>query len=240
MFIDPAALGETEEGMDRLEEIEKATARLVTQALAEYQESARQIFKDESDLQGDIGEDITREALERMGVSGTRIRVIGKIDYKRARLVLHPEYGVRQALLVDSKAEKGAANNARLQTSQTSLEIRQVRAGQEVAVQGSLPAVLDRDGVQFLTTTVFVKYHYRATEHGNNLRLIQIITLPNGMLQSRYNPDAQHSIWNVGANAPARGEAFRTRINFQRLRALAAWRDQGIRLDPAEPFRWVG
>ncbi|MGP8260711.1 MAG: SfiI family type II restriction endonuclease [Acidobacteriaceae bacterium] len=239
MFIDPATLGKTAKGMNRLEEIEKATARLVSQALAEFAD-ARSIFNSESDLQGDIGEDITREALERMGVSGARIRVVGKIDYKRARLVLHPEYGVRQALLVDSKAEKGATNVARLQTSQTSLEIRQIRAGHEIAVQGSLPTVLDRDGVQFLTTTVFVKYHYIETEHGNNLRLIQIITLPNGMLQSRYNPDSRHSIWNAGPNAPARGEAFRTRINFQKLKALAVWRVQGIRLDPAAPFHWVG
>jgi hypothetical protein len=239
MFIDPVTLGQSAEGMDRLEEIEKATARLVSQALAEFAD-ARPIFNSESDLQGDIGEDITREALERMGVSGARIRVVGKIDYKRARLVLHPEYGVRQALLVDSKAEKAATNVARLQTSQTSLEIRQIRAGQEIAVPGSLPTILDRDGIQFLTTTVFVKYHYVETGHGNNLRLIQIITLPNGMLQSRYNPDAHHGVWNAGPNAPARGEAFRTRINFQRLRALAVWRVQRIPLDPPEPFHWIG
>jgi Type II restriction enzyme SfiI len=237
MFIDPATLGQDEAGMNRLEEIEKATARLVTQALVEFSD-ARPIFNSESDLQADIGEDITREALERMGVSGARLRVIGKMDYKRARLVLHPEYGVRQALLVDSKAEKGAANVARLQTSQTSLVIRQIRAGQEISEPGSLPTVLTRDGVEFLTSTVFVKYHYRETENGNNLRLIQVITLPNGMLQARYNPDAQHSIWNAGPNAPARGEAFRTRINFQRLRALAAWRVQGIHLDPVQEFHW--
>lgn len=237
MFIDPATLGRSENALNRLEEIEKATARLVTQALVEFAD-ARAIFNSESDLQADIGEDITREALERMGVSGARLRVIGKMDYKRARLIFHPEYAIRQALLVDSKAEQRAANVARLQTSQTSLEIRQVRAGLEIAQRGSLPTVLTRDGVQFLTTTVFVKYHYVEAEHGNDLRLIQVITLPNGMLQMRYNPDAQHNIWNVGPNAPARGEVFRTRINFQRLRALAAWRVQDIRLDPPQPFHW--
>jgi len=237
VFIDPATLGQDKAGTDRLEEIEKATARLVTQALVEFAD-ARPIFNSESDLQADIGEDITREALERMGVSGARIRVIGRMDYKRARLVFHPEYGVRQALLVDSKAEKGAANVARLQTSQTSLLIRQIRAGREIAEQGTLPAILTHNGVSYLTTTVFVKYHYRETEKGNNLKLIQVITLPNGMLQSRYNPDAYHSIWNAGPNAPARGEAFRTRINFQRLKALAAWRVQDIHLDPAQEFRW--
>ena len=86
MFIDPVTLGRDDAGMNRLEEIEKATARLVTQALVEFSD-ARAIFNSESDLQADIGEDITREALERMGVSGTRLRVIGTMDYKRARLV---------------------------------------------------------------------------------------------------------------------------------------------------------
>ncbi len=160
------------------------------------------------------------------------------MDYKRARLVFHPEYAVRQALLVDSKAEMGAAGVARVQTSQTSLEIRQVRAGQVIAQPGGLPIAVASGGVNFLTTTVFVKYHYDETEHGNNLEMIQVICLPNGMLQDRYNPDAQHSIWTAGPNAPTLGEAFRTRLSFPRLRALAAWRVQDIHLDPAEDFVW--
>jgi Type II restriction enzyme SfiI len=237
MFLEPANLPNTPGGLDILEEIERASLRLVAQALLEFSE-AREIFNSELDLQADIGEDITREALDRMGVSGGRIRVVGKIDYKRARLIFHPSYAIRQALLVDSKAEKGAATVARIQTSQTSLEIRQVRAGQVIAQAGGLPLFVSRGGLNFLTTTVFVKYHYRETEHGNNLRMIQVICLPNGMLQARYNPDAQHSIWTAGPNAPTRGEAFRTRLSFPRLRALAAWRVQDIHLDPPADFVW--
>lgn len=237
MFLEPANLSNIQDGLSILEEIERASLRLVTQALVEFGE-AREIFNSELDLQADIGEDITREALDRMGVSGARIRVLGKMDYKRARLVFHPGYAIRQALLVDSKAEKGAATVARIQTSQTSLEIRQVRAGQVVAQAGGLPFFVTRNGVNFLTTTIFVKYHYQETEHGNNLRMIQIISLPNGMLQAVYNPDAQHSIWTAGPNAPTLGEAFRTRLSFPRLRALAAWRVQDIHLDPVVPFAW--
>jgi len=237
MFIEPSDLRQSPDGLHVLEDIERASQRLVVQALVEFHD-ARRIFNSESDLQGDIGEDITREALDRMGVSGARIRVPGKIDYKRARLVFHPDYAVRQALLIDSKAEKGALNVARVQISQTSLEIRQVRAGQNIAEQSALPQSVTSGGLNFLTTTIFVKYHYEETESGNNLKTIKVICLPNGMLQDKYNPDAQHSIWTAGPNAPTLGEAFRTRLSFTRLKALAGWRVQDVLLDPAEPFVW--
>ena len=54
--------------LDRLEEIEKVSLRLVTQALFNYRTTAYEIFQIESDLVADIGEDITREALERLGM----------------------------------------------------------------------------------------------------------------------------------------------------------------------------
>jgi hypothetical protein len=53
-----------------LEETERASLRLVTQALVESTE-AQQIFDSELDRQADIGEDTTREALDQMGVSGS-------------------------------------------------------------------------------------------------------------------------------------------------------------------------
>ncbi len=140
MFMDVSTLGNSQAGLDRLEGIERSTLRLVTQALVEFPD-ARAIFNSELDLQADIGEDITREALDRMGVSGARLRVFGKMDYKRSRLVFFPDFAIRQALLVDSKAEKNAENVARLQVSQTSMHIRQVRGGEELDVQGTIPIV---------------------------------------------------------------------------------------------------
>ena len=113
MSLDPTTLW-TEHS--RLEEIEKATLRLVVQGLYDYRALAKEIFAGESDKAQDIAEDITRESLDRLGMSGMPVRLFGKVDYKRARYVFHPEYSIRQALFVDSKAEKvsgqGTANDS--------------------------------------------------------------------------------------------------------------------------------
>jgi hypothetical protein len=235
MFCDPASLAND---LDTLEDIERASLRLVTQALVDFREEARRIFTEEKDLQADIGEDITREALDNLGVSKIPLRLFGKIDYKRARYVFHPDYAIRQALFVDSKAEK-ESNVARLQTSQTSLVIRQVRSGRALEVPGELPMVITAAEKSYLTTTILVKYAYQEGRRGRNvLGLIRIAALPNGMLQDRYNPTPQDSIWTGGPNAPTRGEVFRTRLSLERLKRKAAWRVQDI--DPEEAFVWNG
>ncbi|MGC2768984.1 MAG: SfiI family type II restriction endonuclease, partial [Candidatus Acidiferrum sp.] len=99
MFTNPSELDP-----EKIEQIEKASARLVTQAIYEFKDTTSEIFSKERDQAQDIAEDVTREALDRLGVSRMDLRLFGKIDYKRARYVFHPEYAVRQALLVDSKA----------------------------------------------------------------------------------------------------------------------------------------
>ena len=106
MFRDPTSLASD---LDAVEDIERASLRLVTQALVDFKEDVAEIYAAESDLQADIGEDITRETLDNMGVSKIPLRLFGKVDYKRARYVFHPDYAVRQALFVDSKAEKELA-----------------------------------------------------------------------------------------------------------------------------------
>ena len=236
MFKDPAQFAED---LDALENIEKASLRLIVQSLLDFRQDAKEIFLAESDLQGDIGEDITREALEAVGVSRIKTRLFGKVDYKRARYFFHPDFAVRQALFVDSKAEKSAAV-ARIQTSQTSMRIRQIRSGNPVDVAGGLPTFITRGNDSFLTTTIFVKYFYEEGEAGNNLRTIRMACIPNGMLQARYNPTAEDTIWVAGPNAPTLGEEFRTRVSFNRLQQRAAWRVQDIRIDPEMPFVWSG
>jgi hypothetical protein len=236
MFRDPDELAND---LNALEDIERSSLRLVTQALVSFRREANQIYTNESDLQADIGEDITREALDTMGVSRIPLRLFGKIDYKRARYVFHPNYAVRQALFVDSKAEKESAV-ARVQTSQTSMVIRQVRAGQAVEVPGELPAVYKVGEETYLTTTMLVKYWYEeGAGGGNNLQLIRVAALPNGMLQGRYNPSPYDTIWTGGPNAPSRGEVFRTRLSFNRLKRKAPWRVQDIPVNPEEPFVWA-
>lgn len=234
MFIDPSSL---EYSLDRLEEIEKASMRLVTQAIYDFRDTAAQIFEKEKDAAADIGEDITREALDRIGVSRIDERLFGKMDYKRARYVFHPEYAVRQALFVDTKAEKEQAT-ATIQTAQTSLRIRHIRSNLATDEEGQLPCVVETHNARYLATTIFVKYNYEELAI-NEYRLVGIIVaaLPNGMLQDIYNPSAEDTIWRAGRNAPTRGEAFRVRLVFSLLKHKTNWRVQTIPMSP-EPFNW--
>lgn len=163
------------------------------------------------------------------------LRLYGKIDYKKARYLFHPAYALRQALLVDTKAEKDDAT-ATIQTAQTSMRIRHIRAGLAVDEAGELPTVITADAGACLATTIFVKYEY-TDDPAPHLLSIKIAALPSGMLQDRYNPDAAHTIWRAGRNAPSLGEPFRARLVFASLKALARWRVQTIPLHPA-PFQW--
>lgn len=234
MFIDIHTL---KKNLEVLEKIEKASMRLVTLALLNFKNEAVEIFSNEIDQAGDIGEDITREALDNIGVSRIPVRIFGKIDYKKARYVFHEDYAVRQALLVDSKAEK-SANSARIQVSQLSMKVKQIRQGQEIEVSGTLPNIINRNDIDFLTTTIFVKYVYADASGSNRLSLIRVACVPNGLLQDRYNPTPQDDIWLVGPDAPTRGEEFRTRLSFKKLKEKCAWRVQNIYPQAAEDFVW--
>lgn len=235
MFTDPEDLADNQ---DLLEGIEKGSLRLVVQALYDFRDTAAEIFKREKDLAADIGEDITREALDRIGMSKIDVRLFGKIDYKRARYAFNRDYAIRQALFVDSKAEKveGQAT-ATLQTAQVSMHIRHIRQKHEVDVPGKLPVAVSTERGKLLTTTLFVKYNYEALRTENKLRTVTIAALPNGMLQERYNPTAQDTIWRAGRNAPSRGEAFRVRLVFDLLKEKMKWRVQHIPMSP-NPFAW--
>ncbi len=235
MLINPAELSTN---LDRLEEIEKSSLRLVAQALYDYRVSASVIFREESDQVADIGEDITREALDRLGMSKIDQRLFGKIDYKRACYLFHPDYAIRQALFVDSKAEKISGQaTATLQTSQFSMIVRQIRARQQVEVQGKLPTILTVKDEPYITTTIFVKFNYDEGNGINELKTITVVAVPNGMLQVRYNVDAQDTIWLAGRDSPKRGEEFRVRLNLARLKQKASWRVQKIPMPPQE-FQW--
>ena len=75
MLLDPTEL---KANLDRLEDIEKTSLRLVAQSLFDYRDAAVEIFQAEVDLVADIGEDITREALDRVGTSRIDQRLFGK------------------------------------------------------------------------------------------------------------------------------------------------------------------
>jgi len=235
MLINPQELSRNP---DRLEEIEKMSLRLVTQAIYDYRMLAQEIFQEESDLVADIGEDITREAVERLGMPKIDQRLFGKVDYKRACYLFHPDYALKQALFVDSKAEKvSGQGTATLQISQLSMVVRQVRFDRDVEVPGRLPSILTLKGEFYLTTTLFVKYNYEEYTGKNLLKSITVAAVPNGMLQDRYNPSTHDTIWIAGRNAPTLGEEFRVRLSFSRLKQKAKWRVQKISLLPDE-FHW--
>ncbi len=159
----------------------------------------------------------------------------------RARYVFHPEYSARQALSVDSKAERVAgARTITIQTSQTSLRIRQIRGGHAIDEQGTLPKILRIQDTEYLVTTVFVKYNYNESEDSSEkmLESISVSCLPNGFLQERYNPTPERTIWLAGRNAPSRGKAFRVRISLPRLKSIASWRVQHVSMAADAALSW--
>ncbi len=117
--------------LNEIEEIEKLTLRWIFQAIYDFGIEADEIFRKSPDRVKDIAEDITRELLDRLAGFNTQERVYGTVDYKKARYVILPDQTVRQALFIDSKAEK-ENRTATIQMSQTSICVRQKRSGVDV------------------------------------------------------------------------------------------------------------
>ncbi len=207
----------------RIEEVEKSCLRLVVRAIRDFHPSAVKIFLEETDLASDVAEDVTREALEYLGVPRVHVRLYGKVDYKRAAVVFLPDRDVNVALMIDSKAEKDG-NTATIQMSQTSMEVRQLRAGNVVSVKGVLPTFIERAGIKMQTITIVVKYVYEEQGSGSLLKKIKIACIPSGAFQNDYNSDEKNTIWMVGRNAPSLGEEFRVRLSFAALKKKTPWR----------------
>ncbi|MBI3119850.1 MAG: SfiI family type II restriction endonuclease [Candidatus Hydrogenedentes bacterium] len=206
----------TKLSLDEIEAIEKQSLRWLFQAASDFGFEAWEIFHQSQDDVKDIAEDITREMLDRLGGYQIPRRILGNVDYRKARYIILPEFAIRQALFVDSKAE------------QLSMEVRQRRAGEEIRVKGPIPEIHVYDGSSYLTTILLVHYEYRDAGGQHLLRQMTLAALPNGLLQDRHNPTPDDLIWKAGPNAPSRGEAFRVRLSFPTLMAKSAWRVQQI------------
>ena len=213
--------------LDEIEDIEKLTLRWLVQATFDFGFESFDIFYYSPDNVKDVAEDITREILDRLEGHNLTKRIFGTVDYKKARYIILPNQIVRQALFVDSKAEK-SNSTATLQVSQTSLEIRQVRSGNEVSVSGGLPSVYVHGDEQYLSSTLFLHYYYKDVGSKHYLKDITVCCVPNGLLQMRYNPSVSNGFWVAGRNAPSRGEEFRVRVSFSKLKQFANWRVQKI------------
>lgn len=217
--------------LQEIEEIEKLTLRWIFQAVLDFGMEAHEIFLKSPDNVKDIAEDITREFLDRLSGFNVQQRIYGTVDYKRARYVILPEQTVRQALFIDSKAEK-ENRSATIQMSQTSMWIKQQRSGDNVNEKGFLPEISDYGGKNYLTTTCLVHFMYEDDSQGvHHLREVTIAAIPNGRLQDKYNPAVADGIWLAGRNAPTLGEDFRVRVSFSKLKSKAAWRVQILAYD---------
>lgn len=216
--------------LDELEHLEQTVMEMVVQALIDYREQAVTIFREETDQPQDIAEDVTREALEAMGVSGIRERLYGKVDYKKAIYAFLPA-AQAVALMLDAKAEKANGDRtATIQMSQTSMHVRMRRAGLEIDEPGRLGQVIERGGRELYVVTVIAKFVYDEQDASHRLRKVIVACIPNGRLQDRYNPTVDDTIWRAGRNAPTLGEDFRVRLNFSKLREKSDWRVREIDL----------
>ena len=216
---------------DEIERLEQTTMSMVVQALHDYRRQAATIFSEETDLPQDIAEDVTREALESMGVSRLNERLYGKVDVKKAIYVFLP-MAQPVALMLDSKAEKpNGDRTATIQMSQTSMHVRMHRAGKDIDEPGRLDKAIVRGDRTLHVVTVIAKYVYEDIPQGQELRRLIVACIPNGRLQDRYNPNAGDGIWLAGRNAPTLGEDFRVRLSYARLRSKADWRVQELPLD---------
>ena len=217
--------------LDEIERIEKLTLRWIFQAVLDFGMVAHEIFLKSPDSVKDIAEDVTRELLDRLAGFNVQQRIYGTVDYKKARYVVLPDATVRQALFVDSKAEK-QNSSATIQMSQTSLAIKQIRAGVETNEKGLLPEVSEYDGKNYLTTTCLIHFMYQDDNRGiHHLQEVTIAAIPNGKLQAKYNPNHNDGIWLAGRNAPTLGEDFRVRISFNKLSHKENWRVQKLYYD---------
>jgi len=93
---------------DEIEALEKAALRALWIAARDFSLDAWEYFRQSTDDPKDIAEDVTREMLDRMGGYQIDQRLYGNVDYRKARYAIYPDMAVRQALFVDSKAEKNA------------------------------------------------------------------------------------------------------------------------------------
>ena len=222
---DPSALSD-----DEIEAVERMSLRWLHRAALDLGFDVADVFQQSTDKVKDVAEDITREMLDRLGGYSIQQRILGNVDYRKARYVIQPDWMIRQALFVDSKAEK-TSRTATLQMSQLSMCIRQLRGTQTMDKPGKLSPIAKYGRDKYLTTTLLAHYAYEDVNGEHMLESLTLAAIPNGILQDQYNPDADSTIWLAGRNAPTLGEDFRVRVSFAALEGKRPWRVQRICYD---------
>jgi len=233
---------------DELEVLEKQTHRILIQALQQYSKEARYIFdrtKAESETEViAIAEDIVQYALEVAEIYPINSRFAGFFDYKRVRW-LPTAFGlVPQVLLVDAKAST-ENNRTTLQQSQLSMDAEFESRGAKVTLAAgfaphlSIPA-FGGQALTAVTTSALVHFHYvnrpGDPERYRELKSIYSLLVPHQRLKPKYNPDSKVTFFGQGKHSPARAEAQRIRVYFERLRQMCPWRLQELRYAEKEPY----
>lgn len=228
--------------LDEIELLEKATLRVAVQALQEYSWEAKQIF-DYTDADSDqevivLAEDILQYALEVAECYPINKRFAGFIDYKRVRWFPTPFGVIPQAFLVDAKAST-ENNRDTLQQSQLPMdaEFRDSSGNIHTLTAGVLPhldiEVDDGSQMPAISTSLLAHFHYTkapvAAGARRDLKSIILLALPHARLKPRYNPNPDQTFFGQGKHSPARGEAARIRVYFNRFKAMCPWRLQELK-----------
>ncbi len=227
---------------DEIEIVEKISLRLVVQAIVTFGTQAWLEFRDSPDKEQDITQDILRDALDELAGFSRRQRLLGTVDYRRARWLPTPFGLVPQALYVDAKASQ-EAYRINLQLSQISMRpiywdkvskqpVERI-PGVPATSKFVFPNEQTRDAI---TTTIFVHMVYKEEKAGDGppVRMLVhavVVAIPNGKLEARYAPSAADTIWRAGKHSPSRGEEPRTRISIAALQTKARWRVQRVEWD---------
>jgi hypothetical protein len=227
--------------LSQIEQLEKATLRVIVQALQEYSREAKQIFDfTEAESETEVivlAEDILRYALEVAELYPINKRYAGFIDYKRVRWFPTPFGLIPQALLVDAKAST-ENNRDTLQRSQLPMdaEFQDNKGNIHTLSAGVLPHLsIDFNGgvtLGAISTSILVHFYYenRSTRPGSfrELKSIFVLALPHARLKPKYNPNPLKTFFGQGKHSPARGEAARIRVYFNRFREMCPWRFQSL------------
>jgi hypothetical protein len=152
MFEDLSSLNH-----QQIEDVEKLTLRWIFQAALDFGAEAQDVFLKSPDEVKDVAEDITREVLDRLPGFNIPQRIFGTVDYKKARYIILPDQIIRQALFVDSKAEKDN-RTATIQMSQISMQVRHIRSNAAVEETGHLPPISVYNKREYLTATAFLHF----------------------------------------------------------------------------------
>lgn len=212
-----------------VEVLERTAFEMVVQAVSDYLLQTQKIYREEDNNAQNIAEDVTREAMDSMGVPSIHERLYGKADYKRAMYIFVPE-ARPVALMLDAKTEE-SDGTATIQKSETSMEIAYLdRNGNEIREEGSLQREIVRNKKKLHVVSVIAKYAYSDFPNGGyDLDEVVLACIPNGILQGKYNPNPESTIWRAGSRAPTLGEEFCVRLDFAKLQDREQWRVRRLR-----------